>query len=451
MTADLGSAATIRLRKISEIDRLLWTLGVLAVAAVAYVYGLKLNTPPIRSDGFGYQAFLTAFFIDHDLTFKTFAVRIFNGDVPTWTGITLYPETGNYLDKYPIGTALLQLPFFLLADRVTVLFGLNRSGLSLPYQIANVASAIFYFLLGVRLISSALRDQFDGTIVRLTILLFVFGTSAFHYATYDGSFSHIYSFALVAGFVKLSLQYSAAPKIGIAALGGAIFGLITITRIPNGIVGLIAFGIWIHVVLATLPRVAPLRDGAMFMLCAAIAVTPQLLYWQLVTGHPLIYSYGDEEYNWTDPQVMNFLFSIKKGLLFWSPALVISLIGFFAMPSRLRVFGACAFACMAIHVYLCSAWHSWSFGGGYGSRPFVDMMAILALPMAAGISFLAAHSSMFTARVIAAVLIGLNLILMNGYWIGVIPFGGPTPSEFRNMPEKYFAVLTRRLHRRAND
>jgi hypothetical protein len=355
MTADLGSAATIGLRKISEIDRLLWTLGVLAVAAVAYVYGLKLNTPPIRSDGFGYQAFLTAFFIDHNLTFKTFAVRIFNGDVPTWTGITLYPETGNYLDKYPIGTALLQLPFFLLADRVTVLFGLNRSGLSLPYQIANVASAIFYFLLGVRLISSALRDQFDGTIVRLTILLFVFGTSAFHYATYDGSFSHIYSFALVAGLVKLSLQYSAAPKIGIAALGGAIFGLITITRIPNGIVGLIAFGIWIHVVLATLPRVAPLRDGAMFMLCAAIAVTPQLLYWQLVTGHPLIYSYGDEEYNWTDPQVMNFLFSIKKGLLFWSPALVISLIGFFAMPSRLRVFGACAFACMAIHVYLCSA------------------------------------------------------------------------------------------------
>jgi hypothetical protein len=35
---------------------------------------------------------------------------------------------------------------------------------------------------------------------------------------------------------------------------------------------------------------------------------------------------------------------------------------------------------------------------------------------------------MFTARVIAAVLIGLNLILMNGYWIGVIPahaFGIP--------------------------
>ena len=74
----------------------------------------------------------------------------------------------------------------------------------------------------------------------------MFGTSAFHYATYDGSFSHIYSFVLVAGFVKLSLQYSAAPKIGIAALGGAIFGLLTITRIPNGIVGLIAFVIWIH-------------------------------------------------------------------------------------------------------------------------------------------------------------------------------------------------------------
>jgi hypothetical protein len=48
--------------------------------------------------------------------------------VQTWTGITLDPETSNYLDKYPIGTALLQLPFFLLADGVTLLFGLDRSG-----------------------------------------------------------------------------------------------------------------------------------------------------------------------------------------------------------------------------------------------------------------------------------------------------------------------------------
>jgi hypothetical protein len=130
--------------------RLLWTFGLLATLAVAYIYGARLNWPPIRSDGIGYHAYLPAIFIDHDLTFKTFKVRIHGlGPIPPWLGFSIYPETGNFLDKYPVGTAILQAPFFLVADGLLILSGKTRGELSPPYQIANIVSGIFYLLLGV--------------------------------------------------------------------------------------------------------------------------------------------------------------------------------------------------------------------------------------------------------------------------------------------------------------
>jgi hypothetical protein len=138
-TADTCQIQTIIEPAPSEVNWLLLTFSILAVAAVEYVYGLQLNMPPIRSDGVGYQAYLPAFFIDHDLTFKTYGARLFNGTIPTWTGIVFTPAEGKYLDKYPIGTALLQCPFFFVADRAATAFGFERSGMSLPYQIANAA------------------------------------------------------------------------------------------------------------------------------------------------------------------------------------------------------------------------------------------------------------------------------------------------------------------------
>ena len=431
-------ATAVRSPKISAIDRLCCLYAIIAIAAVLYVYGLKLNAPPIRSDGVGYQAYLPAFFIDHDLTFKTFASRVYGGNIPDWTGISLYPPTGNYLDKFPIGTALLQAPFFLVADWITVLFGLDRSGVSGPYQIANIVSGIFYFLLGIRFIYATLQMHFEKAIAGLTVWLIAFGTNVFHYATYDGSFSHIYSFALMALYVNLLLRYHAAPTDWIAVFAGVIFGLVIVTRVTNGVVGLIALGTWIDVAkLRSMPLPALLRHGALFMLSALIAVSPQLLCWHIATHHFLIYSYSEGGFAWAHPHVLEFLFSIEKGLFFWSPALFISLIGFWTTAKSLRFFSISAFIALMMEVYVCASWRNWTFGGGYGSRPFVDMMPILAPAMAAGIAFLSAHLTIIVVRRIAAILIGLNLFLMNGYWIGVIQMFNPTIGDLWNMPKRY--------------
>ena len=132
---------------------------VLSVAALAYVYGLELpfGAPPIGSDGFGYNAYLPAFFLDHDLTFRTMITRLSaskdplasNGEINMWSGIVPYKDTGLYIDIYPIGSALLQTPFFLAADLIGKVFGLSRFAPTTTYppifQIANVASSTAYF------------------------------------------------------------------------------------------------------------------------------------------------------------------------------------------------------------------------------------------------------------------------------------------------------------------
>jgi hypothetical protein len=79
-----------------------------------------------------------------------------------------------------------------------------------------------------------------------------------------------------------------------------------------------------------------------------------------------------------------------------------------------------------INVYVCACWHEWWFGGGFGCRPFVEMMPILALPMAAALSLALARIKVGIVRTMVGLFIGLNVIAMNAYWIGIIPFDGPS-------------------------
>ena len=243
------------------------------------------------------------------------------------------------------------------------------------------------------------------------------------------------------------MSYHSAPEFGRALGAGAVFGLIAITRPPNAILGLLGFLVWLHAARLTPSRYVMLRDGAGFLFGALVLLLPQLAYWRLATGHFVVYAYGEEGFNWTKPEIVNFLFSVQKGLFFWSPAIFIAVAGFLFLPRRLRVFGVSAFACMAAHVYISASWHSWSFGGSFGSRPFTEMMPILALPAAAGLSVITTRANLLVARVVVIAFISLNLFLMNTYWLRFVPFDGTTAAQLRSVPERYYDLLTKGLYR----
>jgi hypothetical protein len=419
---------------------------VLAGLASACVFSgcCIVKHPPIRSDGYGYYAYLPAVFIDHDLTMKTaLAYRwtvVGNHPLPyAWTGIEKYPETGRLLDKYTSGTALLQAPFFIVAHTVARALGLPPY--STPYQAANILSGLTFFAVAIYLLLRMLMAQFPLRISLPSAAAIVFATNVFHFATYAGSFSQVYSFFLLAALLTIARPYRAdrnASPAWIASLGmGAIVGLIALTRVPNIIAGIIPLALVCERYWSTRSAQTLLLEILAGVSAFLVVFSPQLAYWHAVTGHFLVNSYQWEGFNWLHPQVLNFLFSLKKGLFVWAPVLIVAVLGFPLFITADRVLALATVVVLALEVYVYASWWSWWFGNPFGSRPFVDMMPLVALPLAYGFEWLEARVWRFAPVLLLAIAIPLNLYLMVSYWYETLPSNVTSVADLTSLPAEW--------------
>lgn len=409
------------------------------VLAVVYIYGAVLSAPPIRSDGAGYYIYLPALFIDRDLTFMAMAVRQAE-NIASWGANLRQLPSGVYFDRYPVGPALLQIPFFAVAHTWALITKSDASGFSTPYQVANVAAGIFYFWVGAAFVFRTLRLHFDQETASAATLALIFGTSLFHLATCDSSFSHVYSFCLMAVFVWALLAYKIGQRWTLALIAGTAFGLIVISRNSNVIAGILALAVWIEV------RDRNWWHAGLFMAAAPLAVTPQLLYWWIATGSPIVYSYEEVfSFRWTDPRILEFLFSIAKGFFFWAPVSLLSVVGLVLLKGRLAGFAIAISVCLALQIYICSSWHDWSFGGGFGSRPMVDFVPVLAIPMAAAIEWMRSRIGRVVSNAILVLTCLWTVVLMHSYWIGFVSYYRVPASDIASLPQRYKARYLPRL------
>lgn len=86
---------------------LIVSTAVFMLLAVIWVYHIKvLNAPKVYSDGFGYFVYLPAI-IHNDFTFSF---------VEGWEHpLSLNLVDGGLLNKYPVGVAIMESPFFFAA------------------------------------------------------------------------------------------------------------------------------------------------------------------------------------------------------------------------------------------------------------------------------------------------------------------------------------------------
>ena len=419
-----------------EIFFVVLILGILGALAQYGTYHTseKLDKlPPIRSDGAGYYAYLPAIFIDHNFEMKT--AGQYKHD--PYCGMKPYPSTGKLLDKYPVGVALLQTPFFLVAHIIAIQFDFKPLGYSLPYQIANIISALFYMCLGAGFLYACIREKYTRRISLISITLIFFGTNLFHYATYDGFLSHIYTFSMMSMYLWMLLQYQENNFNVLSMWFGLVLGLITMLRIPNAFVGFILLGLMIQKhTLLKFNIFAFLKEIMLVGLVYFITILPQLVYWYLITGKLIVYSYQGEFFNWMHPEIINFLFSVNKGLFFWSPVILISVLSFPFFILKNKLLGSLFFIAILLEIYICSSWNCWWFGGSFGCRPFVDMLPFLALPLAAGIEKLLEKINSSIIILFFSFLIMLNLTLMYAYGRNYLPDGNVSWVSFKVLPEK---------------
>lgn len=354
-----------------------------------------------RSDSWGYYLHLPATLLYHDAgdySATIAAWRTYNpGEADPRAdayGLRTAAGTGRTVIKYPVGVAILQSPFFLLAHGWCKVSGqFPADGFSAPYILLAGLSTLFYALWGLYFLEKTLRQFFPNRVAQVTLAVIALATNLFFFSTYTVGMAHPYLFS---GWSLLLFQtanfYAARAELQTSnsfQLGAAL-GLITICRIPEvlavlvpllwGLSGWASVGDRLHFLWKKKQHVA------LAALAFGLTVLPQLAYWKFVSGQWLFNSYQGEQFHWTNPQVLNGLFHYQNGWLIYTPVMAFALLGMV----WLRRFAASAFWPVAVllplHIYVIYSWWCWQYINGFGSRPMVDVYPLLAFPLAATVA-----------------------------------------------------------------
>jgi hypothetical protein len=410
----------------------------ICAAAYVFVYATGRANPPIRSDGYSYYVYLPAWFIYGDPSLSSVARDCCGGEFPAFTAIIRWPGTRRWVNAHPIGVAILQAPFFLAGHALTKWSNLSPDGFTLYYQHAAGISGAFWTIAGLALLRRLLLRRFTDRVTAVTLIALLGGTGLLHYATYDSSYSHAYSFFLAAALLNVTEDWWRQPSAGRSLLLGVVSGLVILTRHTNVLL------------LAAIPLygVAGVKDLraafdairerwlpiAIAVAAAALAVLPQLAIYYAATGRPIVSSYGDLSFNFRSPHLWGVLFSVQKGLFFWSPLLLAAVAGFFLNRQPTRSFALATALIVSADAYLIASWWDWQFGASYGHRGFIDVLPLFAVGLAGFFAWAAERSPRRnTVAVAASLLVCLSLFQMLQYWNGVMPMADLTWDQYRSV------------------
>ncbi len=407
---------------------------ILSMVLVVLYIGIKAywkdENRVIASDVIDYYGYLPATFIFHDLGFK---------NPETIKKGTFYlrrsPIGGNVM-KMSMGMSIVYAPFFLIGHAAAHVLGYEAYGFSEPYRFMLLLGAVVYLLLGLYYLRKILLRFFPDYISAIVILAIVLGTNLAHYATIEGTMSHVYLFALINVFLWHTILWHETPTFKRLFGLGALAGFITLIR-PSNIIILLFFFLYGVSSFSLLKEKVTLvfRKFHWFlgMLLAFLLVwTPQFIYNLHFTGQLLFYSYTNERFFFNNPQIIDGLFSYRKGWLLYTPMMAISMLGIGLSFFKMKEISWATFLFIASAMYIIFSWWCWWYGGSFGQRPFVDYYGMLAIPLALVLSELAKHKKWMFATGLAMVVLFtvLNLFQMQKYARGSIHFADMTKAAY---------------------
>lgn len=357
-------------------------------------YGKENWRSLIDSDGKGYYSYLPAIFIYHDLNFGFFDTineQYFKNRPQDYRNV----YKGKHIDKYYCGTAVVLSPFYFLGHTLSIINDQPLDGYSKYYCITINLAALCYTILGCLFLARWLRLYNITEInIALTLLLFVFGTNIYYYVVVEPSMSHLYSFFFVSLFIYYSSKWYHKPSAKNLVLIGFALAMITLIRPINIIIVLFMpflAGNWEK-------YIQGFKNLLSFKLALIVAciiftfiVSIQLIIYKIQTGDFIIYSYSQEGFHWTQPNMINLLFSYKKGLFLYTPILFISLVGLlvFYKKNKFQFYSYVGF--FLFLCYLLSCWWCWWYGGSFGMRAFIEYYFLFILPFAVTLESIGNH------------------------------------------------------------
>jgi len=367
------------------------------ITAIFSDFNVKIWKTPgrvIQWDVIDYYGYLPVAFIYHDISLKFKDHYTGKKHFVFWAKKT---STGSYVFKMTMGLSVMYAPFFFTANALAGPLGYNTGGYSTPYRFAIVMAALFYLLLGLIFLARVLRFYFSETVTALTVLAIGLGTNLFWYSTFEPGMSHVYTFFLASVFLYLIILWHRRSTIMRTILIGLVIGLLTLIRPVNVLMAL--FFIFYDV-----KNLQGLKEkGLLFwqkrlqvlfiVLLGFLVLLPQFIYWKTVTGHWVYYSYGKEGFFFLHPQIINVLFSFRKGWFVYTPVMFFAVIGIYFLFKKHKQFFLPVMVLSVVYLYVVSSWWCWWYGGSLGQRELIDIYPVMAFPLAAIISWISSRKA----------------------------------------------------------
>ena len=154
----------------------------------------------ISWDVSGYYHYLPAIFIYKDIRQQNWMNDINQKYLPSpaYDQAFGHQNSGNKVNKYAIGQAVLFSPFFLMAHGYTTMTGAYPAdGYSKPYQFFIWFGSLAFSILGLVLLRRILLYYFEDNIVTWTLVALAAGTHWMEYASITNGMNHTWLFTLL--------------------------------------------------------------------------------------------------------------------------------------------------------------------------------------------------------------------------------------------------------------
>lgn len=367
-----------------------WALLLFAYVVVHSIFNYErfhnVGTDSVISyDILGYYSYLPAHFIYDDLNLEFAKGQAYN--TPDMLAPVTTP-TGQKVTKYSMGMALYYSPFFAIGHLIALATDFEADGFSLPYRLSVVFGCVGLLLLSLIGLKRLLRRYFSDGIVAFTLLCLSFGTHLFYYVVHESLMSHTASFSLFVAIMHLSIAWhDQAQKWSTALLLGLAAGLVAIIRPTNFLIMLfpLLYGIQSWAAAKARLQLIWAHKGQVFILLAGIVLVlfPQMLYWKVQAGTWWFKAYpAHERLYWLEPYIWEVLFSYRKGWLLYTPMMIFALLGLFFVARLQPKFMLFLAVYLPLNIYVVACWFCWWYGGSFGMRALLEMMAPLSIPLA---------------------------------------------------------------------
>ena len=324
----------------------------------------------VRSDGGGYYNYLPSFFVRHDL-----------GNDTSGQGTVFVNSRGKTINKYFVGTAILDLPFFAIGYFQCYLRHEVIDGYNYVLQRDAALASFFYFLLGCWFTLHWLQLKTgNAKIAVVALFVTILSTSIAYYFTYEPFYSHCYSFCFIAMFLYAMQSYFTSKNSKFLYYASLALATVIIIRPTNAIIIFL-----IPYLAGSLLELKQLVYSLLKNRIQLVLLT--LIFFAIISLQPIVnylqcgnffeWGYKREGFIFDSPQIFKVLFSFECGIFIYLPISIVALIGVF----RLRQFYqkvSILFFLVALF-YVLSSWWCYTFGDSLIWRPLTDFTSVGAL------------------------------------------------------------------------